>query len=136
MAEEPQPIVRVSLESGTVLAAVTGAAGALNTALAGFLLGDPFRAGDGDVRGELTRVRNAGVAAITAAAVASDSDEVLELDLVAEAALKTVDDTLWLVLRCLDGVRGLGSFAEGDVERLREVVEKIAELLPRAVPRG
>ncbi len=138
MAEEPQPIVRVSLESATALAAVTGAAGTLNTALASFLLGDPFRAGGGDVGGELTRRRNAGIAAISAAAVASDSDEVLDLDLVAEAAVETANDALWLVLRCLDGARRLGlePFAEPEVERLREVVEAIAELLPRAAPRG
>ncbi len=142
MAEASLPFVRVSLESATALAAVTGAAGALNTALASFLLGDPFGDGDGEAHGDgdgkLTRVRIAGVTAVSAAAVAADSDKVLDLDLVAEAAVETVDDALWLVLRCLDGVRrlGVGSPAEREVERLQGTVEAIAELLPLAAPRG
>ena len=138
MADEPVPTVRVTLESASILAAATGAAGALNTALATFLLGEPFGVGADNVRAELTSVRNAGVAAITAAAQASESEVELDLDRVAAAAFGTVEGALWLVLRCLDGVRrlGPGPLAEGDVERLRETVESIAELLPRPAPRG
>ncbi len=134
MTDEPIPIVRVSLESASRLAAATGAAGALNTAVASFLLGDPFHLGVGEVAAELTRVRDAGLSAVRAAQVASAAEDGIDLDLVAEAAGETVDGALWLALRWLEGVRRLGlePSAEAEVERLQGAVEAIAPLLSGA----
>ena len=128
-ADEPQPTVRVSVESGILLASAMGAAGALNTALASFLLSEPSVRED---HAELTRVRNAGVWAITTAYEASDSDQVLDLDLVAAAALDTVRDALWLAHRALEVVRrrDVGPWSEAEVERLAGTIEAIAELVP------
>ncbi len=132
MADEPIPTVRVSPSSGSVLAASMAAVGALNTALASFLLGDPFRVGIEEVDAGLTRVRNRGITAIVGTEVASATDELLDLDLVAEAGLETVDGLLWLAVRCLEMARraGVGPGLEPEVERLQETVVAIAELLP------
>ncbi len=132
MADEPRPIVRLSLESASRLAAATAAAGAFNTTLASFLLGDPFGVGDGDAAVELTRVRDAGVSALRAAQAVSAAEDGVDLDLVAEAAGETVAGTLWLALRCLEMARRAGAGAEGEVARLEETVRAIAELLPGA----
>ena len=134
MADEQQPTVRVSPASAAVLATATAAAGALNTALATFHLGNPFGRGKlaGDVTAELTRVGNAGVSALRAVEVALSLEDEIDLDLVAESALETVGDALWLVVRSLEGVLrlGVGPSAERQVESLREAVEALAELLP------
>ncbi len=132
MTDKPRPTVRVSLGSASLLAAATAAAGTLNTALASFLLGKPFGVGPDDVRAELTRVRNAGVAAISAAAEASESEAELDLDRVAAAAFDTVEGALRLALRSVEVVRraGVGPWTDGELEGLQETVEAIAELLP------
>ena len=138
MTDEPQPTVRLSVGSASLLVAVTGAAGALNTALAAFLLKDPFGAGVGPIADDLLRVRHGGIVALAAAAEASSSAEVLDLDPVAEAALGTVDNALWLALRALEGIRrlDLGPSAEAEVERFRDTLEALAELAPGAARRG
>ncbi len=127
------PTVRLSLHSASVLATASGALGALDTAVAGFLLGDPLNV-VGDRYAELTALRLAGIRAIKAAKVASDSEEEVDLDLVAEALLEAVRGALTLALRCLEMARrtDLGPGVETRAEGLAGTVETIAELLPGA----
>ncbi len=131
VAHEAQPRVRVSLESASRLAAATAATGALNTALASFLLRDPFGVGVSDLAADLQRLRDAGVSMLRAVEVATAAEEGLDLDLVAEAAVEAVGDALALVDRYLEVARRIGvkAGAEREVERLGETVEGIGELL-------
>ena len=131
MPEETQPTIRVTLESASLLAAATAAAGTLNTALATFLLGEPFGVGADSVRAELTSARDAGLAAISAAAQVSESKAELDLDLVAAAAFDTMEDALGLVLRSLAVVRraGVGRSTERQLEQLRGTVEGIVKVM-------
>ncbi len=132
MGEETRPTVRVSLESASLLAATTAAAGALNTAVTSYLFGRPAAVGAGDARAALRRVRNAGVAAISAVAEASESEAELDLDRVAAAARDTVQGALWLAHRSLEVVRRAeaGPWTEGELEGLQGTIEEIAKLLP------
>lgn len=130
MAEDPQPTVKVSFHSATLLARSTAALGTLNAAVADFLRGDPFRtdAGVGRAAAELSRAGQAGVAALGTVGEVSATVEELDLDRVAAAADDVTGGALLLAFHCLQVVRrtGLRRLAESEVDTLEEILGEVA----------